>query len=159
MAFVPLTTLPLTGRQNQPQLCRNRSHTQPFIPAHRRTRMTAASPQTMEAAWPAFAERMKTSGEIPPLDEWHALLDIADAGGDEASKAIWVVNLMRETGRKPTPVTYEKVLKICADRGDRSAAFHLVEHMFNDKVLLGDVELPDGMEDVLRKILPPEAFE
>lgn len=102
---------------------------------------------------------MKSSGEIPPLAEWHALVDAADAAGDDASKIIWLVNLMRDTGIKPTAITYEKVLKICSDRDDRPAAFHMVEHMFTDKVLLGDVDLPDGMENVLRKILPPEAFE
>lgn len=66
---------------------------------------------------------------------------------------------MRDTGRTPTAATYEAALTVCAKQDDRVAAFHLVEHMYNDKVLLGDVELPDGMEDTLRAILPPDAFE
>lgn len=159
MAFVPVTSLPLLGRPTHPQTSRLRPASSRITPAHRSARMTAASPQTIETAWPAFADKMKTSGEIPPLEEWHALLDIANAARDDTSKVIWLLNLMRETGLKPTAVTYEKILNICADRDDRSAAFHIVEHMFKDKVLLGDVDLPDGMEDVLRKILPPEAFE
>lgn len=98
---------------------------------------------------------MRTTGEVPPYDEWHQMIDVCD----EPSKAIWVINLMRDTGRTPTAATYERVLTLCARKDDRSAAFHLVEGMFGDKVLLGDVELPEGMEKVLRKILPPEAFE
>lgn len=96
---------------------------------------------------------------MPPLEEWHRLIDIAISADDDISKIVWLINLMRETGVKGTPVTYEKVLAVCAKKEDRVSAFHLVEHMFDDKVLLGDVELPDGMEEVLRKILPPEAFE
>lgn len=102
---------------------------------------------------------MRESGEIPGYDAWHKLLDGAYEADDEPCRAVWVVNLMRETGRVPTAVTYEKVLRICRRRGDRETAFMLVEGMFADKVLLGDVELPEGMEEVLRKILPPEAFE
>lgn len=115
--------------------------------------------QSIDVAWATFAEKMKQTGEIPAIEEWHELLDVCEATCDKADKAIWIVNLMRETGLKPTAVTYEKVLRICSIMDDRAAAFHLVEHMFTDKVLLGDVELPDGMEEVLRKILPPEAFE
>lgn len=66
---------------------------------------------------------------------------------------------MRDAGLKPTAVTYDKILSLCAQTDDRNAAFLLVELMFEDKVLLGDVELPQGMETVLRNILPPEAFE
>lgn len=102
---------------------------------------------------------MRESGEVPDYDAWHALLYGCAAAGDEASKAVWVVNLMRDTGRTPTAATYEAALAVCAGHDDRVAAFHLVEHMYKDKVLLGDVELPDGMEDTLRAILPPEAFE
>lgn len=128
--------------------------------AHGRVRMTAAGQtETLEKAWPAFAERMKAADEVPPVEDWHYLLDIAVKAGDDPKLGIWLINLMHETGLKPTAVTYEKVLHLCALKKDRVAAFHLVEHMFQDKVLLGDVELPDGMEDVLRKILPPEAFE
>lgn len=120
--------------------------------------MTATPPssaQTIESAWAELATKMRTSGQIPSHDEWHQLLDVCD----EPSKAIWVINLMRDTGRTPTAATYERALALCGQKDDRSAAFHLVEGMFGDKVLLGDVELPEGMEEVLRKILPPEAFE
>lgn len=118
---------------------------------------------TLETVWPAFAEKMRKTGEVPPAETWHELLDVCIAARESASKAIWLLNLMRETGVKPTALTYEKMLTVCAgdsnEQESRVAAFHLVEHMFNDKVLIGDVELPDGMEEVLRKILPPEAFE
>lgn len=120
---------------------------------------THPHPDSLEACWPSFAERMRASGEIPALEEWHALLDGCIRANDKPSAAVWVLNLLRETGVKPTAVTYEKVLAVCAAHQDRVAAFHLVEHMYQDKILLGDVELPDGMEHTLRAILPPEAFE
>lgn len=66
---------------------------------------------------------------------------------------------MRETGVKPSAVTYEKLLTLCVAHGDRIATFHLVEHMYEDKILLGDVDLPLDIENTLRAILPPEAFE
>lgn len=102
---------------------------------------------------------MKSSGEIPELSEWHALLDGIVGAGDAPGCGVWVLNLMRDTGRRPTAATYERVLAMCHTADDRVAAFHLVEHMYKDKVLLGDVQLPDGMESTLRKILPPDAFE
>lgn len=118
-----------------------------------------ASVANIDTAWPPFAEKMRVTDKIPPLEEWHALLDVCVAARDPVNKAIWVLNLMRETGLVPTAVTYEKVLSLCAMNEDRKAAFLLVELMFYDKVLLGDVQLPDGLEAILRKILPPDAFE
>eukprot|EP00177_Eucheuma_denticulatum_P004511 GFKZ01008200.1.p1 GENE.GFKZ01008200.1~~GFKZ01008200.1.p1 ORF type:complete len:178 (-),score=20.06 GFKZ01008200.1:7-540(-) len=113
----------------------------------------------IDESWPSFADGMRETGEIPDYEAWHGLLDSAYEAEDEPWRAVWLLNLMRETGRVPTAVTYDKVLGICARRGDRETAFSLVEGMWKDKVLLGDVELPEGMEEVLRKILPPEAFE
>ena len=123
-------------------------------------RMTAAAPTGgIEAAWAPFAERMKELNASPEVSEWNALLDVAVTAGDPPAKAIWVLETMRSTGRAPTAETYQRVLQVCAMHSDRAAAFHLVEHMWKDNVLIGDVELPDGMEDVLRTILPPEAFD
>lgn len=125
--------------------------------------MTAASPSpaktaepgALEAAWEAFAAKMKASSESPPIEEWNALLETADA----PAKAVWVMNTMRDTGRMPTAGTYQRIIDVCERAGDRPAAFHMVELMFKDKILIGDVDLPDGMEAVLRTILPPEAFD
>lgn len=123
-------------------------------------RMTAAAPAGgIEAAWAPFAERMKALDASPEISEWNALLDVAVEAGDLPAKAIWVLETMRSTGRAPTAETYQRVLQVCAAHSDRAAAFHLVEHMWKDGILIGDVELPDGMEDVLRSILPPEAFD
>lgn len=115
--------------------------------------------ESLSETWAPFAEKMKTSGEIPEIEEWHDLLDGCIRSNDVPGSAIWLMNLMRDTGRKPNATTYDKALLICNNHDDRVAAFHLVEHMHKDKVLLGDVELPGGMEETLRKILPPEAFE
>lgn len=157
MAFVNHIPLSLSRPSRTVSQRRTPIHT---APRHVPARMTAASEcECIETAWPAFAEKMRTTGEIPPLNEWHDLLDVGIKGGDETSKGIWVLNLMQDTGVKRSAVTYEKLLQLCADREDRAGAFLLIEHMFNDKILLGDIDLPDGMEAVLRKILPPEAFE
>jgi hypothetical protein len=113
----------------------------------------------IEQAWEPFRERMKASNESPPVEEWNELFCAALAAKDESAKAIWVLDRMRETGRKATAGTYEVLLEICLSRGDRPAAFLLVEKMWADKVLLGDVSLPEDMEKTLRAILPPEAFD
>lgn len=121
--------------------------------------MTAAAPATetgaLEAAWEVFAAKMKATSESPAVEEWNALLEVADA----PAKAVWVMNTMRDTGRRPTAGTYQRIIDCCERAGDRPAAFHMVELMFKDKILIGDVDLPDGMEAVLRTILPPEAFD
>lgn len=114
---------------------------------------------SLAAAWAPFAANMAATGRTPKRADWNRLLDVCVDSGEDAERAIWVINLMRETGVAPDAASYERVLRVCHDRGDRAAAFHMVEGMFDDKVLLGDVELPEGMEEVLRKILPPEAFE
>lgn len=138
----------------------------PPCPQHRarRARMAAAGAPAgatagLEGAWAAFAGKMGETGVAPPVDEWNTLLDVCLAAREPASKAIWVVATMRETGVKPTAGTYDRVLAVCREVDDRAAAFHLVEQMWQDGVLLGDVELPEGMEDTLRTILPPEAFD
>lgn len=130
----------------------------------RRARMTAAGATPgatagLESAWVEFAAKMKETGKSPPVAEWNKLLDVCVSAREPPSMAIWVVSTMRDTGVKPTAASYERVLAVCAEHDDRAAAFHLVEQMFKDGVLLGDVELPEGMEDTLRTILPPEAFD
>lgn len=115
-------------------------------------------PESLSATWGPFAEGMRTKGEVPPLESWHDLLDGCIRANDKPSLAIWLLNLMRETGLRPTATTYEKMLAICANYDDRVAAFHLVENMCRDKILLDDVELPSEMADVLRNILPPDVF-
>lgn len=95
----------------------------------------------------------------PSVDEWNALFRVARDAGEQAAGALWVLERMQETGRKGTAATYEILLEICLEKGDRPAAFLLVEKMWADKVLLGDVDLPEDMEKPLRAILPPEAFD
>lgn len=125
-------------------------------------RMDAASapvhPDSLQVTWSKFAENMKNSGEVPPLESWHELLDGSIRSNDKPSLAIWLLNLMRDTGIRPSATTYEKMLTICDNHNDRVAAFHLVENMCKDKVLLDDVELPAGLADILRSILPPDVF-
>lgn len=133
-------------------------------PSHHGARMTAAEAAPtaaggLEVAWATFADQMKQSGESPPVEQWHTLLDTCISARETPSKAIWVMDTMRSTGVAPTALSYQKVLEVCAAAEDRAAAFHLVELMFKDGILLGDVDLPDGMEEVLRTILPPEAFD
>lgn len=102
---------------------------------------------------------MQDTNEIPPISEWHRVLDVSVRNKELPSKGIWLLDLMRDVGLKPNAASYERLLQLCAIHEDRTASLHLVEHMFNDKVLLGDVEFPDGMEKTLRAILPPDAFE
>ncbi|KAK1866558.1 hypothetical protein I4F81_009074 [Pyropia yezoensis] len=113
---------------------------------------------TTEAAWTSFADKMRADDAIPPLASWNELLSTAATSG-ELDKALWILGTMKATGTRPTAVTYEILLAGCAAAGDRQVAFSLIEQMWDDKVLLGDVTLPDGMEDTLRAILPPEAFD
>lgn len=117
-----------------------------------------AHPESLSVTWGPFAERMRTTGEVPPVESWHQLLDGCIRSNDKPSLAIWLLNLMRETGVRPTALTYEKMLAICANHDDRDAAFHMVENMCREKILLDDVELPPTMADVLRTILPPDVF-
>jgi hypothetical protein len=56
----------------------------------------------IEQAWEPFRERMKASNESPPVEEWNELFCAALAAKDESAKAIWVLDRMRETGRKAT---------------------------------------------------------
>jgi hypothetical protein len=114
---------------------------------------------TIEQAWEPFRERMKETNESPPVEEWNELFRTALAAKDAPAKVIWVLERMRETGRKATAGTYEILLEVCLAQDDRAAAFLLVEKMWEDKVLLGDVSLPEDMEKTLRAILPPEAFD
>lgn len=160
MAFItPSITAPsLTTRLPSRNPTRPSSRL-PTVQSRRPLRMTSTAPATIDTAWPAFAAKMKESNVVPPLEEWHALIDQCVAARDPVSKIVWVLSVMRETGLVPTAVTYEKVLMLCIFNEDREAAFLLVELMFHDKVLLGDVQLPEGLEPVLRKILPPDAFE
>lgn len=116
-------------------------------------------PETMEAAWKSFADKMKQDGCVPDHQVWHELLEKCVKLECEVSKAIWILDQMRATGKTPTAISYDLVMELCRKTNDRDAAFSLVEKMYGDKVLIGDVEMPDGMEDMLRKILPPEAFE
>lgn len=115
-------------------------------------------PESLSVTWGPFAEKMRADGEVPPLESWHDLLDGCVRANDKPSLAIWLLNLMRETGLRPTATTYEKMLAVCANHDDRVAAFHLVENICRDKILLDDVELPSEMADVLRNILPPDVF-
>ncbi|PXF41232.1 hypothetical protein BWQ96_09046 [Gracilariopsis chorda] len=119
----------------------------------------APQQQTFETTWNTLSARMRDTNESPPLADWHRLLEACEFSEDGPSKAIWVLNLMRKLETRATAASYERVLQVCNEHGDRAAAFHLVELMFEDKVKLGDVQLPDGMEETLRSILPPEAFE
>jgi hypothetical protein len=126
----------------------------------RPTRARAATPRMgLETAWPAFAAGLAAGGDAPAVAEWDALLRAGRDAGDAPAAAIWVLDRMREAGRRPTAATYEILLEVCLKVDDRAAAFLLVEKMWEDKVLLGDVTLPDSMEKTLRAILPPEAFD
>lgn len=120
---------------------------------------TTPHPDSLEVTWPVFAAQMRETNVIPDYDAWHTLLDGCVRAGDLPASAIWVINLMRETGRTPVAATYERVIEVAIKHDDRVAVFHLVELMYKDKVLLGDVELPEDMENLLRSILPPESFE
>lgn len=48
---------------------------------------------------------------------------------------------------------YGKILKCCF------SLFVLPEQMYFDKIPLGDVTLPKGLETTLRTLLPPDAFD
>lgn len=125
-----------------------------------RTPLTQTPEQpTFESIWNTLSARMRDTEQSPPLADWHQLLHACESADSGPSKAIWVLDVMRKLQTRPTAASYEIVLQVCNKHGDRAAAFHLVELMFNDKVKLGDVQLPDGMENTLRSILPPEAFE
>lgn len=93
---------------------------------------------TTEAAWTAFADKMRAEDAIPPLASWNELLTTA-ANSGELDKALWILGTMKATGTRPTAVTYEILLAGCAAAGNRTVAFSLIEQMWDDKVLLGDV--------------------
>lgn len=118
-----------------------------------------SSNESLEKAWTQHSERMQSTGESPSVAEWNKLFDIARETGCSAAQAIWILERMQVSGRKATAATYEILLEVCLSQGDRAAAFLLVEKMWSDKVLLGDVSLPEDMERTLRAILPPEAFD
>lgn len=162
MAFIPALSGALPARA----ACRRGLHCggRPTVPLPllcSRSRSPLTSPTmvtTTEAAWTSFADKMRADDAIPPLASWNELLSTAATSG-ELDKALWILGTMKATGTRPTAVTYEILLAGCAAAGDRQVAFSLIEQMWDDKVLLGDVTLPDGMEDTLRAILPPEAFD
>lgn len=162
MAFIPALSGALPGRS----ACRRGVHCggRPALPVplpwgRRPSPVTVPTmTTTTEAAWTAFADKMRADDAIPPLASWNELLNTAAMSG-ELDKALWILGTMKATGTRPTAVTYEILLAGCAAAGDRNVAFSLIEQMWDDKVLLGDVTLPDGMEDTLRAILPPEAFD
>lgn len=153
MAFV--TTVPLLRTLGAGALCTRgvRIRRRPVV------RAAAGACVGLDAKWAEFAAEMKRTNISPDVDKWNELLDECIAAGEAPGKAIWVISTMRATGRGPTAASYQRVLQVCAMAEDRAAAFHLVELMWKDGVLLGDVDLPDGMEDTLRSILPPEAFD
>lgn len=157
MAFVVGATVPLGGRRPV-ALTRVRA---PYVTARRgrAVLMCAAAPAGLEAAWTSFAARMADTGEAPAVAEWDKLFREARDAGEDPAKAIWVLDRMQQAGARPTAGTYELLLEICIQKDDRAAAFLLVEKMWADKVLLGDVTLPEDMEKTLRAILPPEAFD
>uniref|UniRef100_A0A7S1XGS3 Pentacotripeptide-repeat region of PRORP domain-containing protein n=1 Tax=Erythrolobus australicus TaxID=1077150 RepID=A0A7S1XGS3_9RHOD len=111
----------------------------------------------VEAAWTQFAAKMKEADESPPVDAWNELLQVA-ADANDFERGAWIMNTMRDTGRRPSAGSYEIMLESCIRTQNNKGAFFLVEQMYNDKVPFGDVSLPDGMEDTLRAILPPDAF-
>lgn len=157
MAFIAGAALPLGGPQRA-ALTRSRPHQ---VPGRRGRAVVAcaAAPVGLEAAWTAFSASMAESGEAPAVSEWDKLFREARDSDEDPAKAIWVLERMHQAGAKPTAGTYEILLEICLKKDDRAAAFLLVEKMWADKVLLGDVTLPDDMEKTLRAILPPEAFD
>ncbi|KAI0567417.1 hypothetical protein FGB62_2g144 [Gracilaria domingensis] len=164
MAFIPGVPSVLPS-SNLPQPARAplRPKT-PRTPAPLRFAQMSASAettrqQTFETAWQELSDRMRATNEVPPLEDWHNVMDVCIRTNEDPAKGIWLLNLMRDLKLKATAGSYERVLTLCNDKNDRAAAFHLVELMFKDKILLGDVLLPDGMEEMLRTILPPEAFE
>lgn len=162
MAFITSSALSATrawiGNTRGPQHCARRT-TRAARSARRCDMSETVHPEALQLTWPRFADHMGKSGEVPPISDWHVLFDGCVRANDKPSTVVWLLSLMKETGVKPTAVTYEKCLEICQLHDDRVAAFHLIEFMFEDKILLGDVELPDGMEATLRTILPAEAFE
>lgn len=95
---------------------------------------------TTEAAWTAFADKMRAEDAIPPLASWNELLTTA-ANSGELDKALWILGTMKATGTRPTAVTYEILLAGCAAAGNRTVAFSLIEQMWDDKVLLGPASL------------------
>lgn len=157
MAFVSGASLPLRGTRRPALICSRPRHV--TLRSGRVVVACAAAPVGLEAAWTAFSANMAESGEAPAVAEWDKLFKEARDTGEDPAKAIWVLERMQQAGAKPTAGTYEILLEICLKKDDRAAAFLLVEKMWGDKVLLGDVTLPDDMEKTLRAILPPEAFD
>jgi hypothetical protein len=148
----------ITGHRHTHARRSRRAAVTPGAAGMRATASQSLQP-SIEQAWEPFREKMKETNESPPVAEWNELFRTALAAKDAPAKVIWVLERMRETGCKPTAGTYEILLEVCLVQGDRAAAFLLVEKMWADKVLLGDVSLPDDMEKTLRAILPPEAFD
>ncbi|KAA8499766.1 hypothetical protein FVE85_7351 [Porphyridium purpureum] len=111
----------------------------------------------VEQAWAVFSAKMKETNTVPPTEDWNELLKVA-ARDNDLQRGVWVVKTMRDVGMRATPLSYEILLEMCIRQGDKQGAFHLVEQMYEDKVPLSDVELPEGMEKTLKAILPPEAF-
>uniref|UniRef100_A0A7S1ER26 Pentacotripeptide-repeat region of PRORP domain-containing protein n=1 Tax=Timspurckia oligopyrenoides TaxID=708627 RepID=A0A7S1ER26_9RHOD len=111
----------------------------------------------VESAWIKFAEKMKETNEVPDVDEWNKLIQLASDENDFA-RGVWFIKTMKDTGVTPSPRTYEVLLESCIRTKNNQGAFHLVELMYDDKIPLGDMPLPEGMEATLRAILPPEAF-
>lgn len=149
MAFIP--SLSLSVHRPQAPRTTRRPLTTPSA--------CAAPAQNLEAAWAPFSASMAASDSSPPTSDWNALFAIARDARDDPAAAIWALERMQASGRTATAATYEILLEVCLQRGDEAAAFLLIEKMWKDKVLLGDVSLPEGMEKTLRSILPPEAFD
>jgi len=125
-----------------------------------RVRMVAAS-ESLDELWHQLAEKMKDSDESASVEEWNTLIKAAADQGD-LEKGVYFINLMKKTGRAPTASSYDILLNVCSKSigtREKEIAFYLVEQMYFDKVPLGDVTLPKGLETTLRTLLPPDAFD
>lgn len=127
--------------------------------ASRVLRAVASGAQNLEQAWTELASEMKATNEVPSVERWNMLFNTALETDADPAQAIWVLDRMKETGAKPTAASYESLMQVCLKKEDKAAAFLLVEKMWEDKILLGDIEFPPDMEKTLRAILPPEAFD
>mmetsp|Transcript_6068 Transcript_6068/g.18338 ORF Transcript_6068/g.18338 Transcript_6068/m.18338 type:complete len:185 (-) Transcript_6068:114-668(-) len=110
----------------------------------RRTRVEMVAAGSIEEAWSTLAQKMRDQDESASTEEWNELISFAVAK-DDLEKAVYFLELMKKTGRKPQASTYDVILKKCAKSiatREKEIAFYLVEQMYADKVSLGDVTLP-----------------
>eukprot|EP00172_Hildenbrandia_rubra_P001183 Plantae.Rhodophyta-Hildenbrandia_rubra.ctg174.p1 GENE.Plantae.Rhodophyta-Hildenbrandia_rubra.ctg174~~Plantae.Rhodophyta-Hildenbrandia_rubra.ctg174.p1 ORF type:complete len:173 (+),score=33.73 Plantae.Rhodophyta-Hildenbrandia_rubra.ctg174:340-858(+) len=170
-AFIPTLPLICPGSHSLQRLSK-RATRRPYL-LRKPPRATAVQPSPPTATsqpkkisdhWQDFAQTTLTKPEVEPTTSaWNELLERCakevTENPEDMQQMIWIMDMMKKTGIKRDAKTYEIMMKVCISRKDNASAFYLVEQMWDDKVLLGDVDLPDGMEKTLRAILPPDAFD